>query len=47
MFEGPIVHKPNFAGTDCAGLDSVGPDYAGSDRTCTHIVQRKWIAIDV
>ncbi len=35
MFEGLVVYRLNREGPDITGLDSVGPDCAGRDRTCT------------
>jgi hypothetical protein len=35
LLKGLIVYRPNSAGPDCPGSDSVGPDCAGPHRTCT------------
>jgi hypothetical protein len=35
MFKGLIVTGPDFAASDGAGWDSVGPDCTGPEHTCT------------
>ncbi len=34
LSQGWIVIGTDFAWTDCVGSESVGPDFAGQDRTC-------------
>ncbi len=41
LFKGLIVYRLNFAEPDCAGLDSVGPDCAWPDHTCTPLLLKR------